>query len=212
MTDLTPLLVAFLAFAAVASLVFVAGQYLLAHLHLHQRTADFGRGSQTAPALLENVHALVSTYFDEKRFGITGKVRTRLRQDLVRAGYFRMDAVNYYVFIKLAVVIIVPIAVYFAEEIIFAQYGWFMKLFVLVVATAVAILGPDAYVARRQRTLTEEYRVAFPDLLDLMVVCVDAGLSLDATIDRLSHEVMKRSRELGMNLLLLGAEIRAGRS
>jgi tight adherence protein C len=212
MSDFTPLIVTVLAFAAVASLVFVAGQYLAAHLHLQQRAAGSGRASQTNPALLENIHALVSNYFDEKRFGLTGKVRTHLRRDLVRAGYFRVDAVNYYIFIKFAAVIIVPVAVYFAEEIILIQYGWFMKLFVLAVATAVAILGPDAYIARRQRTLAEKYRVAFPDLLDLMVVCADAGLSLDATIDRLSHEVMKRSRELGMNLLLLGAEIRAGRS
>jgi tight adherence protein C len=212
MTELTPILITLLAFGAVASVVFVAGHFFSAHLHLQQRTAGAARGSQANSALLDNIHALVSTYFDEKRFGLTGVVRTHLRRDLVRAGYFRVDAVKYYIFIKFAVVIIVPLAVYFAEEIILVEYSWFVKLFVLAIATAVAILGPDAYIARRQRTLTDEYRVTFPDLLDLMVVCVDAGLSLEAAFERLSHEVMKRNRDLGMNLLLLGAEIRAGRS
>jgi tight adherence protein C len=44
-----------------------------------------------------------------------------------------------------------------------------------------------------------------------MVVCVDAGLSLEAAIERLSAEVLKRNWTMGMNLLLLGAETRAGR-
>jgi tight adherence protein C len=56
------------------------------------------------------------------------------------------------------------------------------------------------------------YRQLFPDLLDLMVVCVDAGLSLEAALERISLEMMKQSRALGMNLVLLGAELRAGRS
>jgi tight adherence protein C len=63
-----------------------------------------------------------------------------------------------------------------------------------------------------RRLLKDEYATAFPDLLDLMVVCVDAGLSLEAALDRISREVIKKSRALGMNLLLMSAETRAGRS
>src|SRR6185437_13903180 len=78
--------------------------------------------------------------------------------------------------------------------------------------TVIAIFGPDAYIARRQRLLADDYATAFPDLLDLMVVCVDAGLGLEAGLDRISGEIIKRSRALGMNLLLFGVETRAGRS
>ena len=45
-----------------------------------------------------------------------------------------------------------------------------------------------------------------------MIVCVDAGLSLEAAFDRVRSEIAKRSRELGMNLEMMGAEMRAGRS
>jgi tight adherence protein C len=44
-----------------------------------------------------------------------------------------------------------------------------------------------------------------------MVVCIDAGLSLEAALDRISREVIKKHRALGMNLLMMGAETRAGR-
>jgi tight adherence protein C len=97
-------------------------------------------------------------------------------------------------------------------EIVMTGQSWVLKAAIVGVAVLIGILGPDAYIARRQRLLTGHYRIVFPDLLDLMVVCVDAGLSLDATFERLSQEVMKRSRELGMNMILLGAEMRAGKT
>lgn len=212
MAQLELWLIVLFAFGAVTSLAFLAGQYLSTYLHLQQRTAASAPGTNAGPDLLTSIHSLVSTYFDERRFGLQGSVRAKLRQDLVRAGYFRVDAVNYYIFIKLAVVIIVPLVVYFIADEILVDYGFLLKFLVVIIATAVAILGPDAYIARRHRVLSDQYRIVFPDLLDLMVVCVDSGLSLEASFERLSKEVMKQHRALGMNLLVLGAETRAGRS
>ena len=45
----------------------------------------------------------------------------------------------------------------------------------------------------------------------MLVVCVDAGLSLDAAFNRIRPEVSKQSRALGTNLMLMGAETRTGR-
>jgi tight adherence protein C len=87
-----------------------------------------------------------------------------------------------------------------------------LQILLVAAAVLVGIAAPDAYLARRQRLLALRYRLVFPDLLDLLVVCVDAGLSLEAAFDRVRGEVGKQSRELGMNLQLMGAEMRAGRS
>jgi tight adherence protein C len=46
----------------------------------------------------------------------------------------------------------------------------------------------------------------------MLVVCTDAGLSLNAAFVRIQSEVSKQSRALAINLMLLGAETRAGRS
>ena len=67
------------------------------------------------------------------------------------------------------------------------------------------VLGPNSYIARRKGKLVEGYRVAFP--LGLIVICVDAGLSLEAALDRISGEISRQN-----NLMLMGAETRAGRS
>jgi len=212
MTDLVPYLIIFLAFGAVTALVFVAGQFFPTQLRLQRRAAMSGRATDANQSRLQGMHEFVATYFDEKRFQVEGATKAKLRLDLIRAGFFRADAINYYVFFKLAVVVVFPLIAYVMAEIFFVGYDWFLKLAVVILVTFVAVLGPDAYIARRQRLLGEKYRITFPDLLDLMMVCADAGLSLEASFERLSREMVKQSRELGMNLLLLGAESRAGKS
>ena len=211
MTELPPLIIVLLAFFAVTAGVFVVGQYFVTEARLQRRTVS-GSHADAGQNVFDGLNALVKTYFDEKRFQVEGAVKAKLRRDLIRAGFFGVDAINYYIFARLAAVIILPVVAYVIAESIMINQGWPLKLLVVTVAMLVGFLGPDAYIARRQRMLVQQYRIVFPDVLDLMVVCVDAGLSLEAAFERLSREISKRSREFGMNLLLLGAEIRAGRT
>ena len=74
--------------------------------------------TETATGLASGFDALVSTFFDEKRFGLDGSVRTKLRRELIRAGFFRVDAISYYIFARMATVVILAIAVLFAEQFI----------------------------------------------------------------------------------------------
>ena len=211
LTDFSPLLITIFAFGAVATTVFVIGQFLAVQIRLQKRIAVPGR-TRPASRLASSFDSLVSTYFDEKRFGVEGSVRTKLRRELVRAGFFRADAINYYIFARLAAAVILPSTAYLLTEQLLTGTDWYLKLGVVVVAIMLGVLGPDAYIARRQRKLQQEFRIVFPDMLDLMVVCVDAGLSLEAALDRISGEITRQNRHLGINLALMGVERRAGRS
>jgi tight adherence protein C len=212
LTDFSPFLITIFAFGAVATAVFVIGQFVAFQVRLQKRIAVPRRDTRTASSLASGFDSLVSTYFDEKRFGVTGSVRTKLRRELVRAGFFRADAINYYIFARLAVTVILPTAAYLLTEQLLTGAEWYLKLAIVAVAIVLGVLGPDAYIARRQRKLQEAFRIAFPDMLDLIVVCVDAGLSLEAALDRISGEITRQNRHLGINLALMGAEMRAGRS
>lgn len=66
----------------------------------------------------------------------------------------------------------------------------------------------NARIARRQREIFE----AFPDALDLLVVCVEAGLSLDAALERAERDLQQRSPVLAEELALVGSELRLGSS
>ena len=212
MFEASPVLIALMAFAAVSGLVFVAGQYLVREIKVQQRIAAPMRQPESGARLLDGLNAVVLKYFNEKRFKVEGPVRSKLRQELLRAGFFHANSINYYIFWRIGLVIGLPVLGYAISVILMSGYSALAKFGLVVLMTVLAILGPDAYIARRQRTLTAQYATTFPDLLDLMVVCVDAGLGLEAALDRISGEIIKKSRALGMNLLLLGAETRAGKS
>jgi tight adherence protein C len=86
-------------------------------------------------------------------------------------------------------------------------------LVVLAIAVGIGIAGPDAFISRRQRILSVQYRTIFPDFLDLLIVCIDAGLGLEAALSRITGEIGdRRSRLFGINLAVMAAEMRAGRS
>jgi tight adherence protein C len=214
MFEMTPLLIIVLAFACVASIVFIVGRYVSSQALMQRRLPIPASTSQSAGLSESNVpdsvFASITGKFDEKKFGIEGQLRTKLRRDLVRAGYFSDQAIRSYIFVRLSLVLILPTITYILTSIFLDSI--YISLGIVAISALIAILGPDAYIARRQRILQQQYRLVFPDLLDMLVVCTDAGLSLDAAFARIQPEVSKQSQALGVNLSLLGAETRAGRS
>jgi tight adherence protein C len=57
-----------------------------------------------------------------------------------------------------------------------------------------------------------ENRLGFPDFMDLMGVCANAGLSMEAALERVSRELAEMYPVLGVHLQILCLEVRAGRS
>jgi tight adherence protein C len=212
--DLQLALVVFLAFTAVTAIVFVLGQNLATRARVQNRVVAPLQGTDAGrrPVPAWNFDHLVRSYFDERKFGVEGSIRAKLRRDLIRAAFFNPNTLNYYIFARLVSVVVITIAAYVVAATLMADQPWLMKFSVVAIAMFVAVLGPDAYLSRRQRSMHDRYRVDFPDFLDLIVVCIDAGLSLEAAVDRVGPQVSEQNAPLGTNLMLMGAEIRAGRS
>jgi tight adherence protein C len=116
------------------------------------------------------------------------------------------------VFWRLAAVVLMPIAAYFLISFFVHQSKFTTMLIVILLAMGLGVIGPDAFVARKQRLLSAAHRIVFPDFLDLLTVCVDAGLSLEGALNRITPEMGRRNRFFGINLAIMGAEMRAGRT
>jgi tight adherence protein C len=83
----------------------------------------------------------------------------------------------------------------------------------MVVTACAALLGlilPSIALDFRIRYMREKYRRVFPDLMDLLVVCIESGQSLPSALDRVGREIIGLCPELGANLHLLNLELRAG--
>jgi tight adherence protein C len=212
MLEVTPLLLTFVTFVVVAAGVVVVGRVVSNQASMQRRlpVPVFAAAAppRKAPA---NFLAFFANKIDEKKFGVNSALRTKLRRELVRAGFFSDEAIRYYVLARIGFVIALPIVTYVLSAIFLGQFEY-MNLVLVAGSAVIAIAGPDAYIARAQRHLQQQYRVIFPDLLDMLVVCIDAGLSLNGSFERIRPEAAKRSSALGSNLAILGAETRAGRS
>jgi tight adherence protein C len=210
MSEAAPIIVAFLLFCSVAATIIVVGRHLVTQASMQRRLparAGVSPAERSSPAASAGWKII-----DETKFGVDSALRAKIRKDLIRAGYFSDQAVHQYVIWRFALVLILPILAFIATSVFMPESGRFMQFGFVAVAALVGIGGPDAYVSRRQRLLVGQYRLVFPDLLDMLVVCVDAGLVLDAAFDRISDEISKQCREMGVNLQIMGAEMRAGRS
>ncbi len=73
-------------------------------------------------------------------------------------------------------------------------------------------LGPSLYIDKRIKARKAEHQSGFPDFMDLLVVCADAGLSMEASLDRVGRELSDSYPSLTANLHMTNLEIRAGRT
>ena len=210
MTDLVPFLFAALAFGTVAAVVFVLGQYFAHRAQMARRLPASSRWLG-APAGRQSrgIFAIAAKLYPKSR---QGAFREKTRRELLRAGFFGTEAVDAYLFARLFTIVAFPFLSLIAIGFFPPGTPMLASVILVLLAIFVAVAGPNAYLARRRRLLVRQFRLIFPDFLDLLVVCVDAGLTLDAAFDRVRGEIGKRSSALGMNLELMGAEIRAGRS
>ena len=82
-----------------------------------------------------------------------------------------------------------------------------MKLVVVVGAFVIGFYGPNVYVQNLAQKRRTKIMLAFPDALDLLLICVEAGMSIEAAIAKVSQEVGGSSIELAEELSLLVAEL-----
>jgi len=210
--DLEAGLIALTAFLAVAALTFVVGQYVRSADQFRRRLPA-GAGAASVEAKKESAFgALVAQHFDEARYGVDAALKRRLKRQLLRAGFFSPLAIRYYVLARLCAVVAPPSVLFIAVKAFGPQHSAVLDVVLVSVAAGIGVLGPDAYLSRRQGALVREYRLIFPDLLDLLTVCVTAGLSLEGAFEKLREHMVRRSPALAKNIELLGSELRAGKS
>ncbi len=141
--------------------------------------------------------------------------QSRLQELLVHAGIREKGAVEIFLGAKLALALALPAAVA-------AIFMWrasstgialnYRNLFMYAVMALIAgLLLPIMWLRRRARGRIERIRMSLPDALDLLIVCVESGLGLDAALLRISREMQDVAPELCEEITLMNLEISAGK-
>lgn len=158
-------------------------------------------GGDRVAATMRGLSPIVMPKNDEE----TSKIKAKL----IHAGYRKPNAILNFFAIKagcaLALPALVLLAMPFFPDIAFKKF-----MFFAMGAAAIGIFGPNMVLEKLAEKRQNEIRHAFPDALDLLVVCVEAGLGFDLAIKRIADEMRTSHPVLAEEFGLVSAEIRAG--
>lgn len=132
----------------------------------------------------------------------------KLRDRLAQAGCRSQDAIIVFMFFKA----VMPVAFGVISFVLFyiVKVGGFepaINLLSLCGACLFGFLAPDLYVSNATSKRQQQLAKALPDGLDLLVICAESGLSLDAGLERVAREIGNASPELAEELQLTSVEL-----
>ncbi len=137
----------------------------------------------------------------------------RLRLKLIQAGYMDPGAVGTFFLVRFGFFFLGAVGAFLVNNwMASAEATTFSRWSFVIMAGAVGYFLPGLLLGRLISTKMREYRNGFPDFMDLMIVCSDAGMAMEAGIERVSKELATTYPALSQNLQLVSLELRAGRS
>jgi len=134
-----------------------------------------------------------------------------LRRRLVQAGIYNTHAAAYFFLARTGLAIGLAVTSLFVVSLLALEAKASFWLFVTT-AGLCGYLAPGLYLDRRIKVRRQEHQTGFPDFMDLLVVCADAGLAMEAALERVARELGDSHRSLAANIHIANLEIRAGRT
>jgi len=134
-----------------------------------------------------------------------------LRRRLIQAGIYDSRGVAFFFLGRTALAVGLAFAMFVLLPIVRPSTGGTMFWLMVVAGGFAGYVGPSMYIDRRISARTLEHRSGFPDFMDLLVVCADSGLSMEASLERVGRELGHGYPSLSANIHLTNLEIRAGR-
>lgn len=203
------LLVTLLAFGSTALAL-----YTLSGVFARRERVRHRLGGLMPAASLDDLDRAQESWLDidPARLGLDLDARRALRRDLIRAGFFAPSAVAAFTLAKLALLVLLPAFGTLALTRFIPNGGLTETALIALILIVVAVYLPRAYLSRRQREMETRYRSVFPNFLDMLVVCINAGLGLDAALDRAAAEIGGADQAFRANFEMMAGEMRAGKS
>lgn len=132
----------------------------------------------------------------------------KVKEKLVQAGYRNQDALILFTFGKLALpILFLILAATMVYGLNLLEGNTVGQGGSLVLATGFGFFLPDILVTNTSQKRQQSIQKALPDALDLMVIAAEAGLTLDASLTRVSREMQRQSEELADEFGLTAVEL-----
>ncbi len=212
------LMMSVLVFAASAMLAFGVMTMVRVRTEVKRRAAGLAIAASSGDAASRSLrHASIQATqrlidYTNRHFSPSreGDLR-RLRRRLIQAGFLDPRAGAFYFLARLVMAVVVTGLTFFFGPLLLG--GPSQMFWPLVWFSAIGgYMTPSLYVSRRITRRRNEHRAGFPDFMDLLVVCADAGLAMEAALDRVGREIADSYPSLSANIYMTTLEMRAGRT
>jgi len=212
------LLLLVLLFAVVVAVCYFASQAISARQMLRGRLAHGGATIRATPAMrslrneqVESLWLKLVNTIESRGISLVDTKDAALRQKLIAAGFSAPYAQRVYTAVRLGLIVGLPLIVLLLFVATGSSPSMLKLYFALIVAAAMGLYVPAFYVRARADRRQQEIVNGFPDALDLMLVCVEAGLGLEAAFARVGMEMVTSHPLLAEQFGAVVLELRAGR-
>lgn len=171
---------------------------------LRDRRALDHRDSMNASRMLSRAAARFTPGDSRKAGG--------LRHELRVAGFLSPQAIGIFYLVRFMLGVGLPVALLVIYPFVAPESPFVVTMGLALAAALLGFYLPNAYLSRRIRLIRESHRQGFPELLDLLVVCTEAGIGIEAAVDRVGRELTQVYPHLATQIHMLNLELRAGRS
>jgi len=133
--------------------------------------------------------------------------RAAVQLKLAQAGFRSQDAVVLYRLGRLVLPAAFAVTIGLLVYVLDLWKLGAMKPMAVLGAALLGLMAPDIYVKNRMEKRREAIRKSMADVFDLLVICAEAGLSMDAALDRVARETAHSAPELSDEIALTGLEL-----
>jgi len=128
--------------------------------------------------------------------------------NLKMAGYRKQSHIYVFLFFRLVLpAIMFVIASFYVFALLDLQRPFMVKLTIVLFVAYAGFYAPNMYVKNKVQKRQLSIRRAWPDALDLMLICVESGMSLEAAFRKVAVEIGVQSPQLAEELVLTNAEL-----
>jgi len=134
------------------------------------------------------------------------------RIKFLRAGIWRENAPAIFYGLKYLLVVLLPSIFMIIRLTFFEIISFRLTITIFVLVALLGYYLPDIWLRQKTDKRKERLLKALPDALDLLVICVEAGMGLDEGINRVANEIKLTSSDLSEEFRFLNLELRAGKN
>ncbi|MGV3556078.1 MAG: type II secretion system F family protein [Croceibacterium sp.] len=132
-----------------------------------------------------------------------------IQQKMAQAGYRNKEFAVVVIMARMVLPIVLGfigvVVLYWTDT--FPEWGSFKRFMAFAALVVAGYKGPEVYLKNKSNKRTAEIRKGLPDALDLLVICAEAGLTVDAAFNRVAKELGRAYPELGDEFALTAIEL-----